>query len=47
MRNGLPSVFAQCPKRYIGPFAFCDVLAQIKNPEGSELDQIKIQHFHS
>jgi hypothetical protein len=46
MRNALSSIFAQRPTHYIGPFGFCDVLAQIRNPEGSEFDQIKIQHFH-
>ena len=46
MRNGLSSVFAQGPTHYIGPFAFCDVLAQIRNSEGGELDQIKIQYLH-
>jgi hypothetical protein len=45
MPNGLSSNFAQCPAHEIGPFVFRDVLAQIRNAEGSDLEQIKMQHF--
>ena len=47
MRNRLSSIFAQCPKHYVGSFAFCDVLVQLRNPEESKSDQIKIQYFHT